>query len=366
MKLIGKNSNGNDWNHISVDAGLNAWIGQLADGTVTTVQTMPWDYEPWGCGSGWRGSCNQGWIQFEICEDDLTNKAYFNKVYNEAIELTAYLCKKFGIDPKGKVSHCGTQVPTILCHWDSYELGLGSGHSDVYHWFKKYNKNMTDVRNDVAAAMKEDGKKFVKNVMVGYTKTKTKAYETNKTTSKVVKELPKATKIDIVRENNEWYDVVIGEQHVYVEKFNVSKTKPEIFTPENFTGYSKVDGLNIRKSNSTNSEILSTINKGKAVKVIAVGSKDWYKINYKDGKAFVYKEYITKKKPEEKKETNKSYKVKVTAKAGLNVREKASTSSKVKAALPYNTTVTISKTSGGWGYVESKKGWIYLTYTKKV
>lgn len=68
MKLIGKNSNGNDWNHISVDAGLNAWIGQLADGTVAAVQTMPWDYEPWGCGSGWRGSCNQGWIQFEIMQ----------------------------------------------------------------------------------------------------------------------------------------------------------------------------------------------------------------------------------------------------------------------------------------------------------
>ena len=91
IELLGKNQYGNDWNHITHQAGLNAWIGKLADGTVTTVQTMPWDYRPWGCGSGSKGSCNSGWIQFEICEDGLTDKAYFDKVYKEACELTAYL-----------------------------------------------------------------------------------------------------------------------------------------------------------------------------------------------------------------------------------------------------------------------------------
>ena len=79
LKKIGKNSYGNDCNHIYWEAGLNAWIGELADETVTTVQTMPWDYRPWGCGSGSKGSCNDGWIQFEICEDGLTDKTYFNK-----------------------------------------------------------------------------------------------------------------------------------------------------------------------------------------------------------------------------------------------------------------------------------------------
>ena len=66
MTLLGKNALNNDWNHISVQAGLNAWIGKLADGTIATIQTMPWDYRPWGCGSGSAGSCNDGWIQFEI------------------------------------------------------------------------------------------------------------------------------------------------------------------------------------------------------------------------------------------------------------------------------------------------------------
>lgn len=68
LEVLGKNAYNNDWNHISHQAGLNAWIGALADGTVTTVQSMPWNYKPWGCGTAYKGgpSCNSGWIQFEI------------------------------------------------------------------------------------------------------------------------------------------------------------------------------------------------------------------------------------------------------------------------------------------------------------
>lgn len=37
IRIIGKNQYGNDWNHINYQAGLNCWIGKLADGTVATV-----------------------------------------------------------------------------------------------------------------------------------------------------------------------------------------------------------------------------------------------------------------------------------------------------------------------------------------
>lgn len=150
LKLLGKNTSGTDWNHTAVSAGLNCWIGTLADGTVTTVQTMPWNYKPWGCGSGSKGSCNNGWIQFEICEDGLKDKAYFDAVYKEACEITAYLCRKFNLDPHGTVTYNRVKVPVILCHADSYDLKLGSNHADVEHWFPKYGKSMKTVRNDVA------------------------------------------------------------------------------------------------------------------------------------------------------------------------------------------------------------------------
>lgn len=153
INKIGKNNNRNDWNHIQLDAGVNAFIGTLANGTVAAVQTLPWNYRPWGCGSGSKGSCNTGWIQFEICEDNLSDPDYFTKVYKEACELTAYLCKTYNINPNGSVNANGVIVPTILCHQDSYQLGLGSNHTDVYHWFKKYGKDMKTVRKDVAALL---------------------------------------------------------------------------------------------------------------------------------------------------------------------------------------------------------------------
>ena len=154
---IGKNTGGNDWNHISMQAGLNAWVGTLADGSVATVQTMPWNYKPWGCGSGSRGSCNSGWIQWEICEDNLSDPNYFAQIYKESCELTAYLCSLYGLNPKGSVNYNGITVPVILCHQDSYQLGLGTNHGDVYHWFKKYGKDMNSVREDVAALLSGAG-----------------------------------------------------------------------------------------------------------------------------------------------------------------------------------------------------------------
>ena len=156
LTYLGRNPYGNDWNHISVQAGLNAWIGKTASGEVTTVQTMPWDYRPWGCGKGAKGTCNDGWIQFEICEDGLNDRVYAMEAYNEAVQLTAYLCKMFDIDPTGTTTLNGVTVPTILCHQDSYKLGLGSNHGDVLHWFPKFGKTMANVRADVKSVLNAD------------------------------------------------------------------------------------------------------------------------------------------------------------------------------------------------------------------
>lgn len=159
LELLGTNIGNNDYNRWddSDDAvAVHAFVGELADGTVTAVQVLPWNYRPWGCGPGDYGSCNDGWIQFEICEDSITNPtaAYFNKVYAEACELTAYLCKMYDIDPKGTATLNGITVPTILCHADAHDLGLGSNHGDVYeNFFDKFGKTMDMVRSDVASLL---------------------------------------------------------------------------------------------------------------------------------------------------------------------------------------------------------------------
>ncbi len=90
--LIGVNTGGNHWNQAKPDGQqkcVHAFIGKLADGTVATYQTLPWNMRGIGHYAG--GAANNTHIGFEICEDDLTNANYFNAVYQEAVELCAYL-----------------------------------------------------------------------------------------------------------------------------------------------------------------------------------------------------------------------------------------------------------------------------------
>ena len=153
LALLGKNRYGNDWNHKPRQAGMNAFIGKLADGTVTSVQTMPWDYAPWGCGAGKKGSLNGACLQFEICDDGYESESYFRQVYEEACQLTAYLCRLFELDPLGTFFYNGVEVPVITSHAESYALKLGSNHGDPLKWLKKFGKTMEDVRRDVAALL---------------------------------------------------------------------------------------------------------------------------------------------------------------------------------------------------------------------
>ena len=141
---LGVNNYGNHWNQYRPDnrqVCVHAFIGKDKDGNVCTYQTLPWNFKGWHAG----GSANNSYIGFEMCEDGLTDSNYFNKVYKEAVELTAYLCKLYNLNPLGK--------NVIICHQDGYKLGIASNHGDVYTWFNKHGKTMDDVRRDVKNAM---------------------------------------------------------------------------------------------------------------------------------------------------------------------------------------------------------------------
>ena len=57
--LLGKNQYNNHWNQpMDREVCVHAFIGKLADGTVATYQTLPWDYRGWHCA----GSGNDNWI----------------------------------------------------------------------------------------------------------------------------------------------------------------------------------------------------------------------------------------------------------------------------------------------------------------
>lgn len=143
---LGKNQYNNHWNTYHPggrEVCVHGFIGKLADGTVATYQTLPWDHRGWHAG----GSANNTHIGFEICEDDLTDGAYFAKVYKEAAELCAYLCKQYGLTEKN-----------IICHSEGYKQGVASNHGDVMHWFPKHGKSMDTFRAEVKALLAADAK----------------------------------------------------------------------------------------------------------------------------------------------------------------------------------------------------------------
>ncbi len=139
--LLGVNKYGNHWNNPKVGASVHAFIGKLKDGTVATYQVLPWNYKSGHCAR----SGNDTHLSFEICEDDLADATYFAKVYKEAVELTAMLCKEFNLDPMAD--------GVVIDHAEGYKRGIASNHGDVGHWFKKHGKSMDTFRADVKALL---------------------------------------------------------------------------------------------------------------------------------------------------------------------------------------------------------------------
>lgn len=138
---IGYNKGHNHWDQPGYLA-VHAFIGKFADGGVGTVQTLPWSIKGAHCGYGDKGSGNDTHISFEICEDDRSDPDYFKAVYQEAVELTAYLCDAFCLDP--------LEDGVVICHSEGHTRKIASNHGDVMHWFPKHGKTMDDFRADVA------------------------------------------------------------------------------------------------------------------------------------------------------------------------------------------------------------------------
>ncbi|MBQ7779265.1 MAG: N-acetylmuramoyl-L-alanine amidase [Clostridia bacterium] len=141
LSLIGVNKYGNHWNRSATSKAVHYFVGKLADGTVGVVQNLPEDIAAWGSGKGKNGSYNYeptGHIQFEICEDNLKNKEYFDAVYRAAVELCADICRRYG-----------WKSSVIVSHREAHAKGYASNHSDIDHWLLKFGLTMNDFRSEV-------------------------------------------------------------------------------------------------------------------------------------------------------------------------------------------------------------------------
>ena len=160
---LGKNIYGNHWNRSAVEMGtrvcVHGFIGVNAKGEIETYQTLPFDICCWGVGSGKKGSYNYNptaRVQFEICEDSLTDKTYFDKVMKEAQEFCAYLCDQYKLP-----------VSSICSHYECGQAGYGSMHGDIDHWLKKFGKDMKWFRDEVQKILDASKPKTIYRVQVG-------------------------------------------------------------------------------------------------------------------------------------------------------------------------------------------------------
>jgi N-acetylmuramoyl-L-alanine amidase CwlA len=99
---------------------------------------LPWSVKAWHCG----GKGNSTHIGIEMCEPS-SKGGDFTVCYNSAVELFAYLCKKFNLCP----------LTDITSHYEGYKAGIASNHADPKPLLTKYGKTMDQFREDVKKAM---------------------------------------------------------------------------------------------------------------------------------------------------------------------------------------------------------------------
>ena len=142
---VGKNKHNNHWNQSGISSCVHGFIGKDKKGVVCTYQTLPLDICAWGVGSGSRGSYNYNpaYLQFEILEDNLKDKRYFDSVMKEAQEVCVKWCEEHDIP-----------VSKIVSHKEAHAKGYGSNHKDCDHWLAIFGRDMDWFRAEVSKLLK--------------------------------------------------------------------------------------------------------------------------------------------------------------------------------------------------------------------
>lgn len=127
--------------------------------TGDVYQTLPWEHRAWHCG----GNANNTHIGVEMCEppcikytggaeitcsDEEKAKEMLINTLHKTVELFAFLCKQYGLDP--------LKDGVIISHKEGHDRKLASGHGDPDHLFRQLHMDysMNTFRNEVATLVK--------------------------------------------------------------------------------------------------------------------------------------------------------------------------------------------------------------------
>ena len=225
----------------------------------------------------------------------------------------------------------------------------------------------------------------------------------------VIGTLHKNDKVNVLDKSIDgWYKIDFNGRRAYVSSkyvnlisYKNNEIKTEV-KKEAIEGTGKVNintALNVRQASTTNSRIIGSLKGGEKVNIISE-SNGFYKIEFNNSYGYVYSKYISKDGDSEKVQVVKQEEVKkekvdeskkeakatpkaepvvlavrslnktgiVNVSSSLNVREGASTSSKVIGSLSVNTKVTIIGEEGAFYKIEYKgsHGYVAKEYVKDV
>ena len=275
----------------------------------------------------------------------------------------------------------------------------------------KYVNLISYKNNEVKTEVKKDPIEGTGKVNIN---TALNVRQASTTSSRIIGSLKGGEKVNIINESNGFYKIEFNNSYGYVyskyiskdggdekaqivkqeevkkEKVDESKKEAKSTTKAepivlairylNKTGIVNVSSsLNVREGASTSSKVIGSLSRN--TKVTIVGEEGaFYKIEYKGSHGYVAKEYVkdvtensnsnqgtqTPEKPSIPENTEKIGIVNVSS--SLNVRERASISSKVIGSLSGNTKVTIVGEEGAFYKIEYKgsHGYVAKEYVKDV
>ena len=211
----------NNWNKSTYD---RACVHAFIDGNTGVIyQCLPWSHRGWHGG----GASNNTHIGVEMCEpacikytsgsnftcsDTATAKAVVKRTYEAAVELFAFLCKQYNLNPLAD--------GVIVSHREGHARGIASNHGDPEHLWNglKMGYTMDGFRKAVAAAMKPAEEKPAEPAKTLY-RVQTGAFTKKANATALAEKLKKAGFDTYIVQSGNYYKVQVG---AYSVKANAS------------------------------------------------------------------------------------------------------------------------------------------------
>lgn len=274
----------NQWNKTNVEKCVHAFI--QPDGKI--YQTLPWDMRGWHCG----GSGNNTHVGVEMTEPstikytggsswtDLNpaeTKKHVFATYQTAVELFAYLCKEYNLNPLAD--------GVIISHHEGNMRGIASNHGDVEHIWKIFGLTMEQFRKDIKEAMDKNAPQETKPSRLYRVR---KTWEDAKSQIGAYAILDNAIKQADKNKGYQVYDENGNQVYPPIVPVETKQVEDKRTTNNTFLVKVTADGLNIRKGPGTNYSVTEVI-RDKGVYTIVETKDSWGRL--KSGAGWISLKY---------------------------------------------------------------------------